>query len=253
MDNTSAAAALMELNSVSKIYGIGNVGVYALDGIDLSINYGEYVAIMGASGSGKSTLMHILGCLDVPTSGSYRLAGRDTGSLDELELAEVRNRLIGFVFQQFHLLPQLSAWRNVEMPLLYSGERNGKKRKERAVVALEKVGLAHRIDHRPTELSGGEQQRVAIARALVGNPSLILADEPTGNLSTSQWGQVLELFDDFFTKGQTVVLITHDPVVAKAAKRIVHIKDGHIIDDEQSVIVHPEANMPGGVSLHELD
>jgi putative ABC transport system ATP-binding protein len=226
MDKSST---LMELTQVCKTYGKGNAVVNALKNIDLTINYGEYVAIMGVSGSGKSTLMHILGCLDVPSSGTYQLATKDTSLLDEEELAAIRNHLIGFVFQQFHLLPRLSAWRNVELPLLYAGEHNSKQRKEKTVIALEKVGLTHRLNHRPTELSGGEQQRVAIARALVTEPSVILADEPTGNLSTSQWSEVLELFDNFFERGQTVVIITHDPIVAKAANRSVIIQDGQVL------------------------
>lgn len=223
---------LIELAQVTKTYRMGSQDVRALEKIDLSINDGEYVAIMGQSGSGKSTLMHILGCLDVPTSGSYRLGGVDVSKMDESELAEIRNKKIGFVFQQFHLLPRLPAWKNVELPLLYAGERNHKKRRQMAEEALASVGLKDRVEHRPTELSGGQQQRVAIARALVTNPSIVLADEPTGNLASAQADEIMGIFESFHQQGRTVVIITHEPDIANRAYRLVRIRDGHMLGDE---------------------
>lgn len=223
---------LIELTQVSKTYRMGSQDVKALEKINLGIENGEYVAIMGQSGSGKSTLMHILGCLDVPTSGSYRLGGVDVSKMGESELAEVRNQKIGFVFQQFHLLPRLPAWKNVELPLLYAGERNHKKRRQLAEDALASVGLKDRVEHRPTELSGGQQQRVAIARALVTNPSIVLADEPTGNLASTQADEIMGIFESFHQQGRTVVIITHEPDIASRAYRLVRIKDGHLLGDE---------------------
>jgi putative ABC transport system ATP-binding protein len=198
----------------------------------MEIHRGEYVAIMGPSGSGKSTLMHILGCLDVPTTGSYDLAGEDVSRMSEDALAQVRNRQIGFVFQQFNLLSSLSAWRNVELPLCYSGVGRAE-RKERALGALERVGLGDRVDHRPGELSGGQQQRVAVARALVTDPALILADEPTGNLDSHSTQDVLRLLAELHDQGRTIVLITHEHDVAERAQRIVRILDGKIDLDGQ--------------------
>lgn len=221
---------VIELDGVGKTYHSGPLEVAALSGVSLRIDEGEYVAIMGPSGSGKSTLMHILGCLDVPTAGQFRLAGEDVGSMSEVALAEARNRLVGFVFQQFNLLPSLTAWRNVELPLIYAG-MGREQRRELALRALDRVGLASRVDHRPGELSGGQQQRVAVARALVGDPSLILADEPTGNLDSSSTEEILGLFGELHAVGRTVVLITHEAEVAERARRIIRIRDGQIVDD----------------------
>jgi putative ABC transport system ATP-binding protein len=221
-------SALLELRDVRKIYQTGTVEVAALRGVDAVISEGEYVAVVGPSGSGKSTLMHILGCLDVPTSGSYLLAGEDVSTLPEARLADVRNRLIGFVFQQFNLLPSLSAWRNVELPLVYAGASR-EERRERALQALDRVGLANRADHRPGELSGGQQQRVAIARALVTDPALVLADEPTGNLDSQSTADVLGLLDELSAVGRTIVLITHEHDVAARAHRQLLVRDGEIV------------------------
>jgi putative ABC transport system ATP-binding protein len=220
---------VIELTDVRKIYRTGDIEVAALDGVTLRIEQNEFVAITGPSGSGKSTLMHILGCLDVPTSGTFHLAGHDVSGLDQDHLADVRNLLIGFVFQQFNLLAYLPAWRNVELPLVYTGTPAAE-RKERAHEALAKVGLADRADHRPGELSGGQQQRVAVARALVTEPALILADEPTGNLDSTSTDDVLGLLDDLHHEGRTIVLITHEHDVAERSQRIVQVKDGRIWD-----------------------
>jgi putative ABC transport system ATP-binding protein len=204
--------------------------VLALRGVSLQIEHGEYIAIMGPSGSGKSTLMHIIGCLDVPSAGRYCLAGEDVGEMSEADLAEVRNRRVGFVFQQFNLLPSLSAWRNVELPLIY-GAVAREERRARALEALESVGLGDRVEHRPGELSGGQQQRVAVARALVGEPAMILADEPTGNLDSAATADVLRLFDELHAHGRTIVLITHEAELASRARRIVRIRDGLVEHD----------------------
>jgi putative ABC transport system ATP-binding protein len=226
-----ADTPVIDLESIRKVYRAGPFEVAALDGVSLSIMQGEYVAIMGPSGSGKSTLMHILGCLDVPTSGRYLLAGEDVSSMDEIELAEVRNRHIGFVFQQFNLLPSLSALRNVELPLSYAAVSKDERRR-RALEALDRVGLADRVDHRPGELSGGQQQRVAVARALASDPALLLADEPTGNLDSTATEDVLNLFEQLHAQGRTVVLITHEMDVAERAARIIRVRDGLITSDE---------------------
>jgi putative ABC transport system ATP-binding protein len=222
---------VIELESIRKIYRTGPIEVAALAGVSLSINQGEYVAIMGPSGSGKSTLMHILGCLDVPTSGRYLLAGEDVSVMDELDLAEVRNQRIGFVFQQFNLLPSLSALRNVELPLSYAAISK-QERRRRALDALDRVGLADRVEHRPGELSGGQQQRVAVARALASDPALLLADEPTGNLDSTATADVLDFFAELHAQGRTVVLITHELDVAERAARIIRVRDGLITSDE---------------------
>jgi len=218
---------ILALDGIRKRYDSGPVSVEAVCGVDLTVRAGEYVAITGPSGSGKSTLMHILGCLDTPTAGTYQLAGIDVSKMNESALAAVRNERIGFVFQQFHLLPTLPAWRNVELPLMYSGTPRNERR-VRAIRALEHVGLGDRTDHRPGELSGGQQQRVAVARALVTEPALILADEPTGNLDSKSTKDVLSLLADLHATGRTIVLITHDAEVAAAAQRTVRIADGVI-------------------------
>ncbi len=219
---------VIELVDVSKIYGTGAAEVAALRDVSLRIDENEFVAITGPSGSGKSTLMHILGCLDVPTSGTFRLAGHDVQSLDENQLSEVRNIFIGFVFQQFNLLAYLPAWRNVELPLVYAGVRPSERR-ERAMAALATVDLANRASHKPGEMSGGQQQRVAIARALVTEPGMILADEPTGNLDSGSAAEVLGLLGDLHDSGRTIVLITHERDVARRAGRTIQIADGRVI------------------------
>ncbi|WP_323099789.1 ABC transporter ATP-binding protein [Intrasporangium sp. YIM S08009] len=221
---------ILDLADVRKTYATGSVAVDALRGVTLSVDAGEYVAVMGPSGSGKSTLMHILGCLDVPTSGTYHLAGEDVSAMGERQLADVRNRRIGFVFQQFNLLPTLSAWRNVELPLTYAGVAR-EERRRRAVEALTRVGLGDRVDHRPGELSGGQQQRVSVARALVTDPDLVLADEPTGNLDSTSTNEVLALFERLHAQGRTIVLITHESDVAARSARVVHVLDGRLVGD----------------------
>jgi putative ABC transport system ATP-binding protein len=230
---------MIELENVSKIYRMGQSKVNALDGINLQIQAGEMAAVMGPSGSGKSTLMAILGCLDVPSIGVYRLEGQPVEKLNENQLAQVRSRKVGFVFQQFNLLPRTSALENVMLPLLYDGVK-GKARIEKAKNALETVGLADRMKHRPNQLSGGEQQRVAIARALVNDPTILLADEPTGNLDTKTGEEIIGLFQKLHDdKGQTVVFVTHDAFIARHTQRIIRLVDGKIISDEQ--VAHPLA------------
>jgi putative ABC transport system ATP-binding protein len=223
------ATPILRLDDVGKVYRSGSLEVAAVRGVSLTVHDGEFVAIMGPSGSGKSTLMHVIGCLDTPTSGSYHLAGEDVSTMRESALADVRNRRIGFVFQQFNLLSTMSAWRNVELPLVYAGLPRAE-RKRRAVDALTRVGLADRVDHRPGELSGGQQQRVSVARALVTDPQLILADEPTGNLDSTATADVLDLFDELQVQGRTIVLITHEHDVAARAHREVHMRDGRLLE-----------------------
>jgi putative ABC transport system ATP-binding protein len=220
---------IIRLENISKVYGTGETRVNALAGINLIIERGDYCSIMGASGSGKSTLMNILGCLDRPSSGSYYLDSIDVSSLNDNQLAEIRNLKIGFVFQQFHLLPQMSALENVMLPMVYAGV-NSTERKERATIALEKVGLGNRLFSRPNQLSGGQQQRVAIARSIVNNPVLLLADEPTGALDSHTTQEVLAIFTDLNNSGITVIMVTHESEVAKVTKRIIWFKDGKIQD-----------------------
>lgn len=222
---------LIDVRDLVKIYKIGTVEVPALRGVTLNIDPNEYVAIMGPSGSGKSTLMNILGCLDTPTEGSYNFSGQDVSRMDDDELAAIRNRKIGFVFQTFNLLPRATALHNVELPLVYSGVPAAK-RKQIAQEALEKVGLADRMNHKPNELSGGQRQRVAIARALVNNPSIILADEPTGNLDTKTGEEIMDIFQKLFKQGHTLILVTHEEYIAKHANRIIRLLDGWIESDE---------------------
>ena len=228
-------APIIDLHDVVKQYGAGESAIFALDGVSLSIYPGEYVAIMGASGSGKSTLMNVIGALDIPTSGEYYLDGIDMASLDENQLAIVRGRKIGFIFQSFNLIPRTSALANVELPLAYQGIKI-KERRIRALKALDLVGLSDRLTHEPTELSGGQQQRVAVARALVTKPALLLADEPTGALDSKSTADLLDLFDLVNAAGRTVVLITHEADVADRAKRTIRMRDGKIIEDTAKVL-----------------
>lgn len=222
---------MITLEGVTKTYRLGKVEVQALRGVDLHVERGEFIAIMGASGSGKSTLMNILGCLDVPTTGRYLLDGTDVAKLNDDQLATIRNKKIGFVFQSFNLIPRTTALHNVEMPLVYSGARD---RRRRALAALQAVGLADRAGHQPTELSGGQQQRAAVARALVTDPAILLADEPTGNLDSASSVEIMKLLATLNTEqGRTIVLITHEHDIAGFAKRVVHLRDGLIVGDER--------------------
>ncbi len=223
---------LIEVTNLKKTYQLGDIEVPAVRGIDMSIEKNEYLAIMGPSGSGKSTLMNIIGCLDVPTEGSYILDSKDVSKLNDDELAEIRNRKIGFVFQTFNLLPRADALHNVELPLIYSGLPRAK-RKEMAEAALDKVGLGDRMHHKPNELSGGERQRVAIARALVNNPAIILADEPTGNLDSNTGEEIMEIFEQMHAGGNTIILITHEEYIANHSNRVVRLLDGLIQSDEK--------------------
>jgi len=227
-----AEQALIQLRDVTKVYTMGSQEVRAMDGITLNVFPNEYVAVMGPSGSGKSTMMNIIGCLDTPTDGSYTLNGSDVGDMDDDELAVIRNREIGFVFQTFNLLPRVTCLQNVELPLIYSGMRK-RQRQERATDVLRDVGLGDRIDHKPNELSGGQRQRVAVARALVTNPSLILADEPTGNLDTKTGEEIMWLFEQLYRRGNTLIVVTHEEEIAQHARRIVRLRDGVVESDVQ--------------------
>ena len=221
---------MIELRDIKKYYQVGTVEVRALRGVDLDITKNEYISIMGPSGSGKSTLMNIIGCLDTPTNGYYKLGNNNVHEMEDDDLAAIRNKMIGFVFQTFNLLPRANALHNVELPLIYSGMPVNE-RKKRAIEALEKVGLADRMNHKPSELSGGQRQRVAVARALVNNPSIILADEPTGNLDSKTGVEIMQLFDDLHAAGNTIILVTHEHNIAEHAHRVIHILDGEIAKD----------------------
>ena len=229
---------LIDIRDITKVYEMGEEKVHALSGVTLGVERGEYVGIMGPSGSGKSTLMNLIGCLDTPTSGSYVLNGREVARMTDDELAAIRNQEIGFVFQTFNLLPRTTALQQVELPLVYSGLPR-RERRQRAARALEAVGLADRMSHHPSELSGGQRQRVAVARALVNNPSILLADEPTGNLDSATGNEIMALFDELNARGNTIVLVTHEEDIAAHARRIVRLKDGRIRDDQPNDRVRP--------------
>jgi len=226
---------IIRMAGIKKIYDTGKVKVEALKGIDLEIHKGEMVAIVGPSGSGKSTLMNLVGCLDTPTEGEYVLAGENVAGVTRDQLAEIRNRRVGFVFQNFNLLPHITSQENVEMPMLFGG-MPPRERREKARQLLERVGLGERVDHKPTELSGGQMQRVAIARALAMNPDIVLADEPTGNLDTSSGTDIMSIFTDLWKSGRTLIIITHDPALARRASRVVEIRDGVITSDHRNEI-----------------
>jgi len=227
---------LIDIRDITKVYQMGQEQVHALSGVNLGVERGEYVAIMGPSGSGKSTLMNLIGCLDTPTSGSYVLNGREVARMTDDELAAIRNQEIGFVFQTFNLLPRTNALQQVELPLVYSGLAR-KERRERAVKALEAVGLGDRMNHQPNELSGGQRQRVAVARALINDPSILLADEPTGNLDSQTGAEIMALFEDLNRRGNTIVLVTHEEDIAAHARRIVRLRDGKVLQDHANETV----------------
>jgi putative ABC transport system ATP-binding protein len=226
---------VIDIENITKEYVMGEEIVRALRGVSLRIHSNEYLAIMGPSGSGKSTLMNMLGCLDTPTSGRYEFNGRNVSAMDDDELAAIRNREIGFVFQTFNLLPRCDSLRNVELPLIYAG-LDPDTRRERATQVLRDVGLGDRLHHKPNELSGGQRQRVAIARALVNDPSIILADEPTGNLDSKTGGEIMALFEDLYQRGNTVILVTHEPDIARHARRTVHLRDGLVESDDGAIV-----------------
>ena len=225
---------MIALQKLMKIYQMGDSTVHALDGVSLFIGQGEFVAITGPSGSGKSTLMNILGCLDRPTSGSYQLDGAEVATLNDDQLALTRNKKIGFVFQNFNLLPRISALHNIALPLVYAGV-DETERLERSLTVLTKVGLVERRDHRPNELSGGQRQRIAIARALVNDPAILIADEPTGNLDTKSSLEIMDIFCDLHRQGRTIIMVTHEPDIAAYAERVVHVRDGRILNDERKI------------------
>ena len=229
-DYRPPGALVIEIADVTKVYEMGSETIHALRGVSLSIRRNEYLAIMGPSGSGKSTMMNMLGCLDTPTQGKYEFNGKSVASMDDDELATIRNKEIGFVFQTFNLLPRSTSLSNVELPLIYAGLPAGERR-EKARRALENVGLSNRMDHRPNELSGGQRQRVAIARALVNDPSIILADEPTGNLDSRTGEEIMALLEDLYAQGNTIIVVTHEPDIAEHARRIVRLRDGLIESD----------------------
>lgn len=237
----STQETIIEMADIRKVYDTGKIKVEALRGIDLDVSKGEFVAIIGPSGSGKSTLMNLIGCLDTPTSGTYRLTGQLVAGMKKDELATVRNRRVGFIFQNFNLLPQISAYENVEMPLLFGGVPR-RQRRHRIEELMERVGLADRMEHKPTELSGGQMQRVAVARALAMDPDILLADEPTGNLDSSSGGDIMELFQDLWEQGGTMLVITHDAALAKRARRQVEIQDGLITRDTGAAGTTPAAS-----------
>lgn len=237
---------IIRIEGIRKIYKLGNQQVRALDGVDITIHENEYVAIMGPSGSGKSTMMNILGCLDTPTEGVYMLNGTDVSRMDDSQLADVRNREIGFVFQSFNLLPKYTAIENVALPLIYAGITR-QEREERARKALEEVGLQQRMEHKPAELSGGQRQRVAVARALINRPSIILADEPTGNLDTKTSIEVMNLFEQIYNNGNTVIVVTHEEDIALHARRIIRLRDGKIESDT----INPHPAMADATAITE--
>jgi putative ABC transport system ATP-binding protein len=245
MSENNHNGSLIQIDEMTKTYQMGDIQVHALHGVSLQVEPGEYVAIMGTSGSGKSTLMNMIGLLDRPTCGRYKIRGTESSQLGKNELADLRNREIGFVFQRFNLLPRVSARQQVELPLFYAG-LSSRQSRDMALAALERVGLADRASHRPEELSGGQQQRVAIARALVNRPALLLADEPTGALDTQTGTEVLGLFDELHEQGLTVIMVTHDPNVAQRAERIVTLTDGNIVTDQ------PNGHQPTPSSLEDV-
>ncbi len=233
---------LIHMSEITKTYASGKIRVEALRGVDLAVRRGDFVAVVGPSGSGKSTLLNLLGCLDTPTDGEYVLGGERVAGLDRDQLADVRNRRVGFIFQSFNLLPQLTALENVEMPMLFGGVRRSERRR-RALEQLERVGLGDRVEHRPTELSGGQMQRVAVARALAMEPDIILADEPTGNLDTGSGSDVMSLLADLWEQGRTLVVVTHDMALARRAQRVVELRDGEVVSDSVNGPV-PESRVP---------
>lgn len=241
---------LIKIRDLMKIYQMGTQEVRALDGVSFDVQENEYIAIMGPSGSGKSTMMNLIGCLDTPSHGTYILNNQDVSELEDAELAEVRNREIGFVFQTFNLLPRTDCLSNVELPLIYSGIKTAE-RHRRAAKTLERVGLGDRMDHKPNELSGGQRQRVAIARALVNNPSILLADEPTGNLDTQTGEEIMMLFEELYRSGNTILLVTHEDEIADHARRIIRLRDGKIESDREvanPVLEHAAISLPAGNS-----